>query len=81
MADFDTPEIAVQREKRREALAELRHRLLDCGNQMEAAHRSAVLGQTPDLSEFFGSVDAVRRAEEALDLAELDLRTASGQDA
>lgn len=47
----------------------------------KAARR--ILGRTrqPDLTEFFGSVNAVRRAEEALDFAHLDLRTASGEDA
>jgi hypothetical protein len=36
---------------------------------------------TPDLGPFYAAVNATRRAEEALDLALLDLATAAGADA
>jgi hypothetical protein len=35
----------------------------------------------PDLGHIYGAVDALRRAEQAHDLAALDLRTAAGEDA
>lgn len=50
----------------------------------EAALAAKKIGQkrgTPDLPAVYGAVSVVRRAEEALDLATLDLATARGEDA
>ena len=47
----------------------------------KAARRTLARTRQPDLTDFYGATSAVRRAEEALDLAHLDLRTASGEDA
>ena len=78
--EIDSTVMAAQK-RRSEVLGDLRRRLLDAGNAMERAHRDAVCGRTPDLSALYGAIDAVRRAEEALDLADFDVRTASGEDA
>ena len=57
-------------------IIELRSALADLASAAKGAMRSA-----DDLTDVYGAASAVRRAEEALDLARLDLATARGEDA
>lgn len=72
-------EVLEQRAKTNTARDALRAQLRDLVDAAGAAHR--VLGDRPtaDLSDLYGAVNAVRRGEEALDVALADLATASGR--
>jgi hypothetical protein len=64
----------------RAALQSARLRLTVALDSLAGTVKAAARGRT-DLSDVYGAVSAVRRAEEAHDLAALDLATAMGEDA
>lgn len=74
--------------KQQAAVAEARQKLHDALSELalEAALAAKVAGSTakrapePDLPAVYAAASAVKRAEEALDLAKADLDTASGGD-
>jgi predicted RNase H-like HicB family nuclease len=72
--------------RQREAVDEARVALAAALDALEreahtAARASRTRRGTPDLPGVYAAARAVERAEEALDLAALDLRTAAGEDA
>ncbi len=70
-------EVQPQREALERAVSDLKSVLGDLAQ--EARFQKA--GGHPDLTRLYGLVQALRRAEETYDLADLDLRTAMGEDA
>lgn len=63
------------------AQADLSRTLDRASKEARLASRTLSRIRQPDLNDFYAAVAAVRRAEEALDIAHLDYRTASGEDA
>lgn len=82
MSRPDREDLTRQRETLEAARADLGGRLDDLEREAKAAARAARTkrGQ-PDLPAVHAAARAVERAEEAVDLAALDLRTAAGDDA
>jgi hypothetical protein len=78
----DREDLTRQRDAVETARADLAVTLDDLEREARTAARSARTkrGQ-PDLPAVHAAARAVERAEEALDLAALDLRTAAGDDA
>jgi multidrug resistance efflux pump len=60
---------------------DLRAALGGVEREAKVARRTASRASQPDLGDLYAAVNQIRRAEEALDLARLDLHTASGGDA
>lgn len=83
MNRLDREDLTAQQTALAEARAALAAALLDAASEATAAAK--LLGRKgrslPRLDEFHTATRAVARAEEALDLAALDLRTAAGEDA
>lgn len=75
MIRADREDLTVQRARVEEAAKALYNATDWVAQQAKAAKR------TRDLAPVYGAVKALRRAEEAYDLARLDLATASGEDA
>lgn len=74
-------ELEAQAQRAAEALTVLEQTLADLEHVAGDARKVARRGGTPDLAGVHGAASAVSRAEEAHDLALLDLKTASGEDA
>lgn len=75
MIRADREDLTAQRGRVEQAATGVYNSLDWLGRQAKAAKR------TRDLAPVYGAVEALRRAEEAYDLARLDLATASGEDA
>lgn len=76
MSTRNTEDVSVQSDRLVKARLGLTYALDEAARL--AKHTSRYFG---DINEFYAAVNAVRRAEEELDLAELDLHTARGGDA
>ncbi len=73
---LDRENVAPQVDALSTRMLELRSALADLHSAAKGA-----MSRIEDLSEVYGAMSAVRRAEEAFDLARLDLATARGEDA
>lgn len=82
MARIDREDLSQQIERLASARSDLADALLGLADEAKRAAKAASSkrGQ-PDILRVHSHVNAVRQAEEALDLAALDLATASGADA
>ena len=86
MNRVDREDLTRQREAELETRLQVREALRVLlaethGARSRTSGESATRPRTADLSGVYGAVDALRRAEEAHDLAVLDLKTAGGEDA
>lgn len=70
-------EVREQAERLDLAVARLQEALWDLGTEAKREGRK----RTPDVAKVLAHVGAVKRAEEAVDIAHLDLETARGADA
>lgn len=78
----DREDLTVQREQLAAARGELAASLETLAAEAKSAAKAArTKTGRPDLPEVYAATRAVERAEEAVDLAALDLHTASGGDA
>jgi len=86
----DREDYTGQREALNSALSDLEAILLDLADDCRTAAKGclrrqraskAARGAAIDLDAVYAGVQAVRRGEEAVDLAMLDLQTAQGEDA
>lgn len=78
----DREDLSAQRARIEDARAELADALTRADDEASDASRALARRKKgrPDLGPFFASVEVVKRADEALDIALYDLRTASGED-
>lgn len=74
-------DLSAQQEALTSANQALQQALQALAGEAKAQGRLAGRDRPVDLTLFFGMVNDVRRAEESVDSATLDLRTASGEDA
>lgn len=82
MTRSDREDVSRQQEALAAARAELAAALDDLSAQAHTAARAARSRRAvPDLPAVHAAARAVERAEEAVDLAALDVRTAAGEDA
>ncbi len=86
MNRLDREDLTRQREAERETRLALRDALRDViaeahGARSRTSGTTALQARTASLDGVYGAVEALRRAEEAHDLAALDLKTAGGGDA
>lgn len=82
MTHADREDLTRQRDALDGARADLAAALDDLEREAKSAARAARTKRgAPDLPAVHAAARAVERAEEALDLAALDLRTAAGDDA
>lgn len=82
MVSRDREDLSAQRARVEDARAELGRALDRASNEATdtwRAVRRAKKGRA-DVSDFLAAVEAVKRADEALDIAVYDLDTASGED-
>ncbi|MCU1692490.1 MAG: hypothetical protein JWM64_1581 [Frankiales bacterium] len=82
MSRPDREDLSRQQEALAQARADLAVALDDLSSEAHTASRAARSKRgVPDLPAVHAAARAVERAEEALDLAALDVRTAAGEDA
>lgn len=74
-------DLTAQREALSVASTNLSDSLATIAVEAKTLGRTAGRGRPVDLSTFYALVNEVRRMEEAVDLATLDIATASGEDA
>lgn len=81
MGATDRIDLRPQRARVHECQQDLDRALAEMEKTAKHARRTLRHARQLDLAGVHGAASAVRRAEEALDIAQLDLHTASGHDA